>query len=153
MDRERATVHDWQRRVRYLGCGLAVVALGLGSRRYGTYLPAFVGEYAGDTLWALMVFLALGCVAPRARISHRAGIALLVSCSVEISQLYHAPWLDALRHTRLGGLVLGFGFLWSDVVCYAVGVALGAGIEHLVVHHTGSGSRAEGSPSKNAPVS
>jgi hypothetical protein len=146
-------VHDWQRRVLYLGCGLVVVALGLGSRRYGSYLPVFVGEYAGDTLWALMVFLALGCVAPRARTSHRAGIALLVSYSVEISQLYHAPWIDALRHTTLGGLVLGFGFLWSDVGCYAVGVSLGAGIEHLAVHHTGSGSRAAGGPINNAPVS
>ncbi len=29
------------------------------------------------------------------------------------------------RHTTLGGLILGFGFLWSDLVCYALGVELG----------------------------
>ena len=38
----------------------------------------------------------------------------------------HVPWLDALRATTLGALVLGQGFLWSDIVCYAVGVMLAA---------------------------
>ena len=47
------------------------------------------------------------------------------SVAVEVSQLYHAPWIDSIRHTTLGGLILGFDFLWSDLVCYAVGVGLG----------------------------
>jgi Protein of unknown function (DUF2809) len=40
-----------------------------------------------------------------------------------------APWIDSIRQTILGGLILGFGFLWSDFACYAVGVALGVMIE------------------------
>jgi hypothetical protein len=43
---------------------------------------------------------------------------------VEISQLYHAPWIDSIRQTTPGGLVLGFGFLWTDLVCYSVGIAI-----------------------------
>jgi hypothetical protein len=43
--------------------------------------------------------------------------------------LYHAGWIDAIRATRLGGLILGYGFLWSDLVCYAAGVGLGAILE------------------------
>ena len=46
-----------------------------------------------------------------------------------MSQLYHAPWIDAIRDTLPGALVLGYGFLWSDLACYAAGVALGAGVE------------------------
>ena len=46
-----------------------------------------------------------------------------------MSQLYHAPWIDSIRHTTLGGLILGYGFLWSDLACYAVGVGLGVVIE------------------------
>ncbi len=38
----------------------------------------------------------------------------------------HAPWIDGIRNTTLGGLVLGFGFLLSDLVCYLVGIAAGA---------------------------
>lgn len=113
-------------RLGYLGCALAVLGLGLASRRFGSSLPGFVAAYAGDTLWALLVFLIVGLVAPQLRLIQRASIALGFAWAVEISQLYHAPWIDAVRHTRPGGLVLGFGFLWSDVVCYSVGVGLGA---------------------------
>lgn len=40
---------------------------------------------------------------------------------IELSQLYHALWIDAIRNTTLGGLIIGFGFLWSDLVCYTIG--------------------------------
>src|SRR5207237_49913 len=61
-----------------------------------------------------------------------ATVALAYSCAIEVSQLYHAPWIDAIRRTLPGALVLGYGFLWSDLVCYAAGVALGAGGESAV---------------------
>jgi hypothetical protein len=48
---------------------------------------------------------------------------------IEVSQLYHAPWIDSIRGTTLGALVLGHGFVWSDLACYAVGVGLGILIE------------------------
>lgn len=108
------------------------MALGLGSRRFGTSLPTLVATYAGDTLWALTVFLVAGALSPRARMSRRAAIALAVSYGVEISQLYHAPWIDSLRRSTLGGLTLGVGFLWSDLVCYTVGVAAGVLLERVV---------------------
>jgi len=57
--------------------------------------------------------------------------ALAFSIAIELSQLYHAPWIDSIRHTTLGALILGFGFVWSDLICYAVGVLLGVEIETL----------------------
>ena len=44
----------------------------------------------------------------------------------------HAPWLEALRRTTLGGLVLGFGFLWTDFVCYATGIWMGVAADDLL---------------------
>jgi len=88
-------------------------------------LPAFLAQYAGDTLWAVMVFVGIGWLAPRWSSFRVAVVALVVSYSTEVSQLYHAPWIDTLRHNRIGGLVLGYGFLWSDLACYTVGVAIG----------------------------
>src|SRR4051794_24840965 len=102
-----------------------VVALGLGSRRFGRSLPGFVAAYAGDTLWALVAFLGIGLVLPGASTWHVALLAKSFSVLIEMSQLYHAPWIDSIRHTTLGGLVLGYGFLWSDLACYAAGVGLG----------------------------
>jgi len=58
-------------------------------------------------------------------------LAMAFSVAIELSQLYHAPWIDSIRHTTLGGLILGFGFVWSDLICYAVGVGLGLAIENI----------------------
>jgi hypothetical protein len=107
---------------------LAVV-LGLGSRRYGQSLPGFVAAYAGDTLWALVAFLGIGLLLPRASTWRVALLAMSFSAAIEGSQLYHAPWIDSIRRTTLGGLVLGQGFVWSDLACYAVGVGLGMLVE------------------------
>ena len=67
----------------------------------------------------------IGLVLPRASTWTVALLAMAFSVLIEVSQLYHAPWIDSIRRTTLGGLVLGFGFLWSDLACYAAGVGLG----------------------------
>jgi hypothetical protein len=111
-------------------CLIAVVVLlGLGSRRYAAHLPGFVSAYAGDTLWALAAFLGLGLLLPRAPTRRVAILAMSLSVAVEVNQLYHAPWIDSIRRTTLGGLILGYDFVWSDLACYAVGVGLGVLIE------------------------
>ncbi len=108
-----------------------VIPLGLGSRSRHVPLPPFVAAYAGDTLWALVVFLGFGFLLPRLATRRVAVLALGFAFLIEISQLYHAPWIDALRRTLPGQLVLGDTFAWSDLACYTVGVAVGAGGEVL----------------------
>lgn len=111
---------------------LVVVAIcGLGSRRYGAILPHFIAAYTGDTAWSLAVFLALGLFFPRLAMWWAAALALLISFGVEVSQFYHAPWIDAIRSTTLGALALGWGFDPSDLACYTVGVGIGVVIETL----------------------
>ena len=109
----------------------ATVLLGLASRRVDG-LPHFVAAYAGDALWAAMVFWLAAFVRPAAGTGRLAAVALLVAVSVEASQLYHAPWIDGVRDTRLGALVLGQGFLASDLVCYAAGVGAAALLDRAI---------------------
>jgi Protein of unknown function (DUF2809) len=106
-----------------------VCLLGIVSRRYSHVLPGFIAAYSGDTLWALAAYLGTGLVLPRASTRTIALLAMIFSVAIELSQLYHAPWIDSIRQTTLGGLILGFGFLWSDLSCYAVGVGLGVMID------------------------
>jgi hypothetical protein len=117
---------------------LAVIALaaclGVGSRRFASLLPGLVAAYAGDTLWALAAFLGFGLLRPRSSTWRIALLALGFSVVIEVSQLYHAPWIDSIRRTTLGGLALGYGFVWSDLACYAVGVGLGVVIEMITPH-------------------
>ena len=76
-----------------------------------------------------MVFAGFGFLLPRASTLVVALLALTFSWSVEFSQLYHAPWIDAIRATIPGKLVLGNTFNWLDLPAYAVGIALGALVE------------------------
>ena len=112
-------------RITFFLCAVAVMFVGLASRRYQAVLPKFVGEYAGDMLWALMLFLLVSTLLAGRTVVSRATISLVLAFLVEIGQLYHAPWIDSIRNTTLGGLVLGFGFLWTDLACYIVGIIIG----------------------------
>ncbi|WP_259404280.1 DUF2809 domain-containing protein [Hymenobacter sp. HSC-4F20] len=118
-------------RIRYALLSLLTVALGLASRRFSLVLPAWVGAYAGDALWALLVFWMLRFWRPLGGSTKTAAVALGFAFLIELSQLYHAPWLDAVRSTTLGSLMLGHGFLWSDLLCYTLGVLAGVGLEQL----------------------
>ena len=121
---------------------LLLPVLGLGSRSGAAWLPPFVAEYAGDTLWTMMVYVSLLFVWPRLSVLQAGGAALAISFGVEFSQLYRAPWIDAVRAHRLGALVLGHGFLASDLVCYTVGALLAAGVDGLLAQRqSGNGSR------------
>ena len=93
--------------------------------------------YAGDTLWALVLFLGICVCLSRRKTWEISVVALLLSFAVEFSQFYHAPWVDSLRQNRLGGLVLGFGFKASDLVCYTTGILLGAFIDYLLTRSHG----------------
>jgi hypothetical protein len=108
----------------YTGLLIATIALGLASRRFPSAFPVVVARYGGDALWAGMVFWLIALLRPATATSRVAVAAFTLALTVELSQLYHAPWLDTLRASRLGALALGQGFLWSDLVSYAVGVAL-----------------------------
>jgi hypothetical protein len=114
---------------------LLTVLLGLASRKFGVYLPAFLTAYAGDALWALLVFWLIGFLFTRKPSHWVATSALVFSFGIEASQLYHAPWLDGLRSTTLGSLVLGHGFLWTDLLCYATGIGLGYLLEKVWVRN------------------
>ena len=125
------TVH--RNRLTYLALIIIVLIAGLCSRYFTGYLPGWINLCLGDVLWALIVFFLFGFIFSAKKTSFIAAIALLFSSGIELSQLYHSPWIDALRHTMLGGLVLGFGFLWSDLVAYSVGIAIGILIERFII--------------------
>lgn len=109
------------------------VGLGLLTRSSIFSEESLVHQYAGDILWALALFWTLSILRPQASATHIALGALIIAFTIEISQLYHAGWIDQLRSYRLGGLLLGFEFRWSDLACYTVGVWIGATIDYSIL--------------------
>jgi hypothetical protein len=118
-------------RILYFLLVVLVIFAGLLSRKIAYQLPYFVNLYLGDTLWALMVFLIAGFLFPKSATMYITLAALSFCFLIEISQLYHANWIDAIRQTTLGGLILGYGFLWTDLLAYSAGVAAGSLLEKL----------------------
>jgi hypothetical protein len=111
-------------RILYLGMVLVVIVLGLSSRKFSAALPGFVAAHFGDALWAAMIYLGV-----RTLFIHKSSIfaalfGLLFCFIIEFSQLYQAPWINEIRHTTLGALVLGKGFLPVDLIRYAAGIAV-----------------------------
>ncbi|MCR6787217.1 MULTISPECIES: ribosomal maturation YjgA family protein [Bacillus cereus group] len=112
-------------RVVYALFTIVVIILGLSSRKFAFALPHLLNDYLGDALWALMIFTGFGFLFPKTETKKLAFISLMFCYGIEASQLYHAEWIDSIRATTLGGLVLGYSFLWSDVVAYTIGVGVG----------------------------
>ena len=112
-------------RVRLALALVLVILLGLASRAYPFLVPAVLGKYPGDALWALMVLLGIAFLRPGLRPLRLAVLTLSFSWLIEFSQLYQAPWIHSIRATRVGHLALGSGFHAADLLAYAVGVVAG----------------------------
>ncbi len=124
-------------RWRYFLTAAAVVPLGLATRADLPW-PALVADHGGDALYALMIYLgARGLLAAR-RPEAALALALGWCFGVELLQLYQAPWIQAVRATLPGRLVLGSGFLWIDLVRYLAGAGLGYAADRLWRHNAGS---------------
>lgn len=97
----------------------AVIILGLISRQI-SFVPLFVG----DMLWAIMMFFIIRFIFIKADIRVIFLISLMTCYMVEISQLYRADWINNIRKTIIGRLILGQGFLWSDIISYTIGISV-----------------------------
>jgi Protein of unknown function (DUF2809) len=118
-------------RLHYFFLALATLLVGYFSRQnmghpdiFGAAGGIFIHDYAGDALWAGMIYFGFRFLLLKSPLKTSFIATILFSYCIEISQLYQADWLNAIRHTKLGGLVLGFGFLWSDLLMYFIGISL-----------------------------
>ena len=109
------------KRLTYFLIAIFVMGVGLASRKFSTS-GSFVYDHLGDAIWAGMIYFGFRMILVDFEAKKSLISAFIFSYLIEISQLYQADWINEIRHTLLGGLVLGFGFLWSDLVMYAIGI-------------------------------
>ena len=109
------------------GLCLGIIACGLALRRFGLGLglPSSVVKYGGSVLWGTMVFFLVVILAPRWSRWRIAAISAAIAIGVELFRLVHAPWLDAIRLTIAGALLLGRIFSPWDILAYGVGIIFG----------------------------
>lgn len=109
-------------RISYGVAVLMCVLFGLSSRYFGESLPSFIYIHAGDASWASMVYFGFRFFLIKKSQRLSLVFALLFSFLIEFSQTYQATWINAIRSTMLGALILGSGFLWIDLIRYTIGI-------------------------------
>ncbi|MFF2907271.1 DUF2809 domain-containing protein [Paenibacillus sp. NPDC057934] len=114
----------WRTKLIYLAAVLFVIVLGLESRAFADELPLFISRHFGDALWGSMVYFGFRLLLTRRQLLLSFWLSLLFSYGIEFSQLYQADWINSIRATVLGGLVLGKGFLWIDLLRYTIGITV-----------------------------
>jgi hypothetical protein len=106
--------------------------VGLAVHLRGGLLSPNARDILGDALWAVMLAGWIGAVRPGVVLLRRSALVLAVCIVVECSQRYHTPWLDELRRTALGHLVLGSDYDPRDFVAYSLGVIAAMLLERAV---------------------
>ncbi|CAM5282008.1 DUF2809 domain-containing protein [Leifsonia shinshuensis] len=141
-----------RRRALLLVLAAATVVVGLTVHET---LQSAAGAFAGDALYAVLLFLLVALVVPRAPVVVVGGVAFAVCAAVEVLQLTGVP---ARLSAAIPGveLVLGSTFQWVDLVAYAVGAglatAVSAGVERWLRRRAAGSSRgAPTTPSAGAP--
>lgn len=122
----------------YLLIMVMLIAIGLPARTIQDQLPMWYVQYFGDYLWAMLLFFGFALAFQNVNTFKVAIITLLFTYSIEISQLFHPQWLEYLRSFKFFGLILGYGFLWSDILAYTLGISTGALIEHFLLQRVSS---------------
>lgn len=87
------------------------------------WLHDALGSVAYETFWILLILL----IWPQGSIAKAAVAVFVATCALEVLQLWQPPFLQALRATLPGRLVLGNTFSWADFPTYAVGSFVGYG--------------------------
>ena len=119
----------------YLPIMLVITAFGLPARMIQDRLPGWYVQYFGDYLWAMLVFFVFALALQRISTLKVAILTLLFTYFIELTQLFHPPWLEYLRSIKVLALILGFTFLWSDIAAYTLGILTGALIDYLLIRN------------------
>ena len=115
---------------------VVVTLLGLGFRAYRGPLQNVVNHYGpASVCYAVFFILLIFFLFPRPAAILPIAIGVLVwTCLVEFSQLWHPPWLESIRATVAGRLLLGNSFSWWDFPAYPLGCFVGWSLCRLVVN-------------------
>ncbi|WP_391115766.1 DUF2809 domain-containing protein [Psychrobacillus sp. L3] len=120
-------------RIVYMIAIIISILLGLSSRKYSLSLPLFIAQNTGDMMWAMMVYFGFRFLLVRKSLVTAIWLSFSFSFGIEFSQLYQAEWINLIRGTLLGALILGKGFLTLDLIRYAAGIMVATILDKVML--------------------
>jgi glycopeptide antibiotics resistance protein len=122
-----------QLRRTYFVAVVITILLGLASRKFSHLLFSFLAENAGDVLWAMMVYFGFRFLFLKKSMLTAIFLSFLFSFGIEFSQLYQEDWINQIRGTLLGALILGKGFLTVDLIRYTTGIVIASSLDRVTI--------------------
>ena len=104
-----------------LGLAIALIPVGLATRGGSGWLD----DHAGGIVYVLFWCFAARVIWPGSRALWVAVSVLAGTCVVEGLQLWHPPWLESIRATPFGSVLLGSSFDALDFAHYIGAAAVG----------------------------
>lgn len=127
---------------KYIVFALLVVApAGFLSKFYSGPAQWWFNNYGAGLLyevfWILVVFLFI----PTKRYVRRIPICVfVVTCALEVLQLWHPWFLQKIRSYFLGKALIGTSFVWWDFAHYVIGCILGWMVIEWIVRRAEKGT-------------
>ena len=113
------------RRNRWRLISLAIIVpLGFLTKIYSGPASDWVQNSLGGVLYVIFWSLLFSIPFSSSASWKIALIVLVATCSLEILQLWHPPFLEQIRSTFLGHALMGNSFSWKDLVHYFAGFLL-----------------------------
>ena len=103
---------------------ITIVPIGYMIRFHGS-APEWLNDLFGSIAYEIFWILLVAFLFPQASPLWTAIGVCLATCALEFLQLWQPPFLQAMRATLPGRLVLGNAFTWSDFPSYFIGSFLG----------------------------
>jgi hypothetical protein len=120
-----------QRRLILLAALIVLAVVGYWLRFYAPISPDW-RDHTGGAAYVIFWILVWAFLKPTAPALPVSVAVLLITCCLEFLQLWHPAWLEAIRRTWPGRLLLGTTFEWSDFPPYVVGAVIGFGAMHAL---------------------
>ncbi len=115
------------------GALVLAVPVGFAMKAYtgpgGWWVRNYGAGVVYEVFWILLVLL----FRPKFSITRVAWGVLVVTCGLEVLQLWHPAFLEAVRRTFLGRALIGTTFSAWDFPSYVLGCLMGAGLARLLI--------------------
>ncbi|MEB3279273.1 MAG: DUF2809 domain-containing protein [Lyngbya sp.] len=107
------------------GILIALIPIGLASKYYQGPLQFWVNNSFSSIFYEMFWMFLVVLISPRLSPAPVAFWVFIVTSVLEFMQLWKPPFLQAIRETLIGRLVLGTTFVWGDFLYYVLGCAVG----------------------------
>lgn len=112
------------KRILFLALSFFCLWLALATRKYTNFFHPFIIEFGGDVLWAAGFMFILRAIFLKYNLVKLSIVCYVLGAVNELLQLYQAHWIQSIRATYIGRLMLGVGFVATDFVCYLLGTLI-----------------------------